>query len=105
MKTYRAENMKQLLDIIGAGCPSPSEQGPVVVRAETWTRKVVEAAYGNKPNDKGMLIGDVESNHDIFIDVEPIRAFAKKLLKTGESFFAVYGSHDMVCSLEWRLVN
>lgn len=94
--------MEQLLDIIGAG--SFNDSGLVVARVETWDGKTIEGAYGQKPNEK-FLVGDVETDEDIFYDVEPIRPFAERLLKTGESFFTVCGTSDMVCSLEWRLTS
>ncbi|XLQ20163.1 MAG: hypothetical protein ACKUBY_00080 [Candidatus Moraniibacteriota bacterium] len=106
MKTYKVENMGQLLDIMGAGCIDPSDAGPVVVSVTIWDGRVIEGAYGEKPGGGNSLIGDVETDHYIFIDVEPIRPFAEKLLDEGnQSFFTVCGEDDMVCSLEWRIPN
>jgi len=97
-----ADTMGQLLDIIGAG--SFNDEGPIVVQVETWNGEKVEAVYAEKPNQE-FLVGDVETELDIFVDVNPIHDFVQRLFKTGESFFAVYGSDDLVCSLEWRIAD
>ena len=102
MRKEIADDMGQLLDIIGAG--SFNDKGPIVVEVEVWNGKKIEAVYANKPNQK-FLVGDVETNFDIFVDVNPIRNFVQRLFETGKSFFAVYGSDDSVCSLEWRIAS
>lgn len=103
MKNYRAENMVQLLDIIGAGCPDPRMQGPVVVRVDVWNGKTIEGAYGQKLNGK-FLVGDVETADDVFVDVEPIRSFAERLLKTGEnsSLSTATPTQSVLWNGDWR---
>ena len=103
MEMLTAKNMAQLLDIIGAS--GNDWPGPVIIRVETWAGKTIEAVFAEKLDNKKFLVGDVESKFDIFVDVEPIRPYAERLLATGESFFTVTGTGDLVCSLEWRLAK
>jgi len=78
-----ADDMRQLLDIIGAG--SFNDEGPIVVVVKVWNGKKIEAVYANKPNQE-FLVGDVETDFDIFVDINPIRDFVapcnSRLLKT-----------------------
>ncbi|HDL74912.1 MAG TPA: hypothetical protein ENH06_00810 [bacterium] len=106
MEEYDIKNKAQLLDLIGAGVTNPKESGPVVIKAKIWDGRIVRAIFKTKIekiDGKKYMVGDVEIYDDIFFDLKPLVPFVDKMLSTGESFFTVTGTDDMVCSLQWTI--
>ncbi|MBU1179953.1 hypothetical protein KJ885_03345 [Patescibacteria group bacterium] len=101
MQVYNvgAEDLKKLLDIVGASNINPSDRGPVVVRVNLSDGRVIKATYHNCK----MQEIDVSSPYDIFLETEPLVPFVKELLSKGKSFITDTGSHDMVCTLKWTI--
>ncbi len=103
MKDYGLlRTMGQLLDMVGASGPDPHDRGPVVVTANLWDGRKIQAAYYKGPKWQKP---DAETYEDIFIDVAPLQAPVQRLLDTGESFVTITGSDDQVCCLEWCLTK
>ncbi len=100
MQTYRIETKAQLLDLVGASGPDPSDRGPKVVYATLWDGRVVSASYYK--GDKWQK-PDAETDDDIFYDVEPLVPFVERMLEAGEPFVTITGTSDTVCALEWSI--
>lgn len=99
MQTYNASSMNELLEIIGASGPDPSDRGPVVVRVMLEDGRIIEARYYRCEESEL----DARTKYDVFFDVEPLIPFVEKLLSEGKSFVTETGTHDMVCTLKWTI--
>ncbi len=98
MKIDNALNMSQLIDAIGAGSPDPSTRGPVVRQINTWDGRTVIGSY-HRCEKKEL---DISVRECIIIDDKLLLPFIQRLLDNGTPFITETGSHDMVCTLQWK---
>lgn len=93
-------NKNMLIDAIGAGNSDPSARGPVVVSLNLWDGRRIEGAYY-----RGSEMPDVTAREDVIWDTGALRPFVEKLLAEDASFITETGSHDMVCTLQWTILD
>ncbi|MBT3355901.1 hypothetical protein HN784_00770 [bacterium] len=96
----KIDNFAQLTDAIGAGSSDPSNPGPVVVSLSLWNGKQINGAYY-----RGTKGPDITVREDVIWDSEILDPFVRKLFAEGTPFITEMGSHDMVCTLEWKISN
>lgn len=99
-RTYTAADADELLDIVGAGNPDPTNNREVIAFVTLWDGRKITASY---PLTK--RIPDVETNDPVIYENNVLRPFVDRLLNEEVPIVIKTGTDENECTLVWQFVK